>query len=196
MLLQKLTPRNVAERLSAKKLNLLSIALLIRIIVHISTFNRNLDVEDTNGQGSNKRPRTKPPNTDEAITDDEAPPPGVVRGEGVLGGREVSVSCLFPKEDRQIAKAEIWTHGGGVVSQQKGGDYHLLPLEVSTELVPKIEATMVTMIWLVSWKGKKYLSSSLVPRLFPVFSVTYTRRPISPVSFAELKSWEWEWAWG
>ena len=155
MLLQKLTPWNVAERLSAKKLNLLSIALLIPIIVYISAFNRNLDVEDTNGQGSNKRPRTEPPNTDEAITDDEAPPPGVVRGEGVLGGREVSVSRLFPKEDRQIAKAEIWTHGGGVVSQQKGGDYHLLPLEVSTELVPKTEATMVTMIWLVSWKGKK-----------------------------------------
>ena len=138
-------------------------------MVYISAFNRNLDVEDTNGQGSNKRPRTEPPNTDEAITDDEAPPPGVVRGEGVLGGREVSVSRLFPKEDRQIAKAEIWTHGGGVVSQQKGGDYNLLPLEVSTELVPKTEATMVTMIWLVSWKGKKYLSSSLVLRLFPVF---------------------------
>ena len=110
------------------------------------------DADNTTGQ-ENKRPRT---NVDEDIIDDEAPPPGVVTGEGVLGGREISVSRLFPKEDRQIAKTEIWTHGGCVVSQQKGregggGDYyHLLPLEASTEHVPKTEAILVTMIWLVS----------------------------------------------
>ena len=76
----------------------------------------------------------------------------------MLGGREVSVSRLFPEEDRQIAKTEIWTHGGCVVSRQQngggggggGGYYHLLPLEVSTEHVPKTEAILVTMIWLVS----------------------------------------------
>ena len=110
---------------------------------------RNLeDNEITNDQQS-KRARTEPTNEDD-IMDDEAPPPGVVRGEGVLGGREISVSHLFPEEDHKIAKGEIWTHGGCVVSQQKGGDYHLVPLEVSMEHLPKTEATLVTMIWLVS----------------------------------------------
>ena len=94
-----------------------------------------------------KRPRTE--SGDGNITDDEAPPPGIVRGEGVLGGREISVSHLFSEDDRRIAKGEIWTHGGRVVSQRKGGDYLLLPLEVSEEHVPKTEATLVTMIWLV-----------------------------------------------
>ena len=60
------------------------------------------------------------------------------------------MSHLFSKEDHRIAKGEIWTHGGCVVSQKKGGDYHLLPPEVSSEYVPKMEATLVTMIWLVS----------------------------------------------
>ena len=110
---------------------------------------RNLeDSENTNDQQS-KRARMEPTNDDDDIMDDEAPTPGVMKSEGVLGGREISVSHLFPEEDRKIAKGVIWSHGGCVVSQQKGGHYHLVPLEISTEHLPKTEATLVTMIWLV-----------------------------------------------
>ena len=45
----------------------------------------------------------------------QAPPPSTVRGEGVLGGREVSISTLFPTSDRQIASDVVWQHGGTVV---------------------------------------------------------------------------------
>ena len=86
---------------------------------------------------------------DNDLTDDEAPPPGTVRGEGVLGGREVSVSRLFGDEDRKIALQVVWSNGGCVVPQLKG-TYHLMPLEVSTDHVTLIDVTMVTMIWLVS----------------------------------------------
>ena len=113
---------------------------------------RNLEDDEKMNKQESKRPRTEPTidHHSNDITEDEAPPPSVVRGEGVLGGREVSVSRLFPDEDRRKAKGEIWTHGGCMVSQQKGGDYHLLPLEVFSERLPKTEATLVTMIWLVS----------------------------------------------
>ena len=80
----------------------------------------------------------------------EAPPPGVVRGEGVLGGREVSVSHLFSEDDRKIAVKVIWTHGGTVVSRLKG-DYQLVPLEVSPDHMTQADVTMVTMIWLVCY---------------------------------------------
>ena len=92
--------------------------------------------------------RTESNNSDNDVMDVEAPPPGVVRGEGVLGGREVSVSHLFSEEDQKIAIRVIWSHGGSVVAQLKG-DYHVVPLEVSSDHMPRTKATLVTMIWLV-----------------------------------------------
>lgn len=100
----------------------------------------------------NKHARTDLHNDDcdDDVTDVvNAPPPGMVIGEGVLGGREVSVSRLFSEDDRKIAVRVVWSHGGKVVSRPRG-DYHLVPLEVSASHVTQTEATTVTMIWLVS----------------------------------------------
>ena len=95
----------------------------------------------------------------------EAPPPGVVRKEGVLGEREVSVSRLFSEDDRKIAVRVIWSNGGKVVSRLKG-DYHLIPLEVSPDHMTKAEITMVTMIWLVCMFQFLSLTSKFQSQIF------------------------------
>lgn len=113
---------------------------------------RNLKEDEDTSKQQNKCARTELGNDDDDdndVMDVEAPPPGTVKGEGVLGGREVSVSRLFSDEDRKIALQVVWSNGGCVVPQLKGM-YHLMPLEVSADHVTSTEVTMVTMIWLVS----------------------------------------------
>ena len=111
------------------------------------SFLRNLEEDENENEHQAKRTRTDHDNDD--VMDIEAPPPGVARGDGVLGGREVSVSRLFSEDDHKIAVKVVWCHGGHVVSQLKGS-YHLMPLEVSPDHMPQTEVTVVTMIWLVS----------------------------------------------
>ena len=52
-------------------------------------------------------------------TSNDGPP----TGDGVLDGKEVSVSRLFSEEDRRIATQVIRTHGGGENYQMKAGCY-------------------------------------------------------------------------
>ena len=119
--------------------------------IYTFTYFRNLEEDEGTSHQQNKYARTELGNRDDDndVMDDEAPPPGTVRGEGVLGGREMSVSQLFSNEDRKIALQVVWSNGGCVVPQLKG-TYHLMPLEVSTDDVTQIDVTIVTMIWLVS----------------------------------------------
>ena len=120
------------------------------ILVSIS-FLRNLEEDEDTSEHQPKRTRTDIDDDDD-VMDIEAPPPGVTRGEGVLGGREVSVSRLFTEDDRKVAIKVVWCHGGHVVPQLKG-DYHLMTLEVSADHIQQVDVAMVTMIWLVSLHG-------------------------------------------
>ena len=120
----------------------------LSIICAPISFLRNLEEDDNASEHQHKRARTETDDDDD-VMDVEAPPPGVVRGEGVLGGREVSVSRLFTEDDRKVAVKVVWHHGGHVVPQLRG-DYHLMPLEVAADHMPQTEVAVVTMIWLVS----------------------------------------------
>lgn len=119
--------------------------------MHVHTYFRHLEEDGDTSDRQSKCARTELDENGDGddVMDVEAPPPGVVKSEGVLGGREVSVSRLFSSEDRKIALQVVWSHGGRVIPQLKG-EYHIMPLEVSANDMTPTGVTMVTMIWLVS----------------------------------------------